>query len=90
MTLLRDAVTPMDLNTALATRQELLDVAHDLVREFEGRVPAGSVLRCVVRCRDELVQASVRDGLAAAVHGMAGSRLRLRTGEVPTCRPATP
>ena len=65
----------MDLLTA---RHALLDVTHDLVVEHEGRVPAGSVIRCVARCRDELVLMGLRDGLVEAVEAMARRRLRDR------------
>jgi hypothetical protein len=80
--LLRDDVTPLDPRQALAAREHLLDVSHDLVREFEGRLAAGSVIRCVVHCRDELVRTGVRHGLVEAVHAMARTRLRLRVGDV--------
>ena len=61
-----------------AARQALLDVTHGLVREYEGDVPAGSVIRCVVRCRDELLLLGLREGLVDAVDAMARRRLEAR------------
>lgn len=61
-------------------RQELLDVTEDLVTAFPD-VPAGSVIRCVARCRDELLAMGVRDGLGIATMAMAGRRLELRSSE---------
>jgi hypothetical protein len=42
-----------------------------LVAEFSDRLPAGSVIRCVARCRESLSGMGVRDGLVLAVEGMA-------------------
>jgi hypothetical protein len=83
MTVLQPALTPpADASSVLATRDRLLDVAHELVREFDVDLPAGSVVRCVVRCRDELLRAGVREGLVEAVHAMARTRLRMRSGQL--------
>lgn len=62
------------MNT-LETRRALLDMTHDLVRQYEGRLPAGSVIRCVARCREELMVMGVRDGLGVALEAMARHRL---------------
>ncbi len=62
-----------------AVRQELLEVTERLVREHD-EVPAGSVIRCVARCRDELLALGLRAGLVEAVEAMARRRLRDRTG----------
>lgn len=56
--------------------QELVGVTTELVREFGGVLEQGSVVRCVDRCRDELVRAGVSAGLPTALTAMA--RLRLR------------
>jgi hypothetical protein len=66
----------------VAARHELLDMTHRLVREHEQNLPAGSVIRCVSRCRDELVQMGVRDGLVAAVEAMSRRRLMDRVAPV--------
>lgn len=47
-----------------------------LVQEFNDILPAGSVLRCVVRCREELILLGVSDGLLEAVSAMARRRLQ--------------
>lgn len=60
------------------TRPELLDLTEGLVQEHAGLLPAGAVIRCVARCRDELVLMGVRDGLPDAVAAMARGRLRRR------------
>lgn len=59
-------------------RAQLVDAAHDLVREFEGYLPAGAVLRCMTRCRNELLLAGVRAGLPDAAADLARARLRDR------------
>ncbi|WP_461021833.1 hypothetical protein [Thalassiella azotivora] len=59
----------------VAERQELLRRTELLVRELSGRVSAGAVISCVVRCADELVRLGVRSGLADAVEAMARARL---------------
>lgn len=41
-----------------------------LIAEF-AHLPAGSVIRCVARCRESLSGLGVRDGLLPAVEGMA-------------------
>jgi hypothetical protein len=53
-------------------------MTHRLVREHEQQLPAGSVIRCVARCCDELVQMGVRVGLVDAVEAMSRRRLRDR------------
>jgi hypothetical protein len=62
----------------VTVRHELLDMTHRLVREHEQQLPAGSVIRCVARCCDELVQMGVRVGLVDAVEAMSRRRLRDR------------
>lgn len=64
----------MDVRIA---RRELLEVTHQLVQEHD-QLPAGSVIRCVTRCRDELLLMGMRDGLVVAVEAMARRRLRAR------------
>lgn len=51
-----------------------MEATTRLVREHDA-LPAGSVIRCVGRCHDELVRAGVRQGLAHAVEAMARRRL---------------
>ena len=63
---------------SVTTRHALLDMTHQLVREHEQQLAAGSVIRCVARCCDELMQMGVRDGLVDAVQAMSRSRLRNR------------
>lgn len=61
----------------VAERRALLRRTELLVRELEP-VPAGVVIACVVRCRDELMRAGVRTGLAVAAESMARARLERR------------
>ncbi len=70
---------------ALAVRRKLLELTERLVEEHN-EVPAGSVIRCFARCRDELLGAGVRSGLVDAVEAMARHRLRVRSGPVPPQR----
>lgn len=65
------------------SREQVADVTGRLAREFEGVLAPGSVLRCVARCREELVRAGVRDGLEPALEAMAGLRLRHRASGQP-------
>lgn len=56
-------------------RRHLTDVTEVLVREAYPLRSAGTVISCVLRCRDELLRAGVRAGLADAAESMARSRL---------------
>ena len=58
-------------------REQLRSVTASLIAEFAGDVPAGAVIRCVARARDELLRSGVDTGLPAAAEAMA--RLKLRT-----------
>jgi hypothetical protein len=58
-----------------AAQQDLLEVTSSLIAEFAGRLPAGTVIRCIARARQQLLGAGVRSGLTAAALSMA--RLRL-------------
>lgn len=49
--------------------------AAALIAEFGGQLPPGQVLTCIVRCRESLRRAGVRDGLATATAAMARARL---------------
>lgn len=65
------------MDRALQLRDErasLLESSQELVDEFSA-LPAGHVIACLVRCRDELERAGVRDGLATATIAMARTRL---------------
>ena len=52
-----------------ATRQDLREVTTILIAEFAGRLPAGTVIRCVARAREQFV------GFRGA--GWVGSRGRV-------------
>lgn len=56
-------------------RRHLTDVTEVLVREAYPLRSAGTVITCVMRCRDELLRAGVRAGLADAAESMARARL---------------
>jgi hypothetical protein len=62
----------------LHERRELLSRTESLIREFAPGTSAGVVIATVSRCRDELVRAGVRSGLAEAAESMARSRLHAR------------
>jgi hypothetical protein len=76
-------------------RRELVRLTEELVTEFDGLLPAGSVVRCVVRSRDQLLRIGIRDGLEIAVEAMARRRLldRLPTRQAdraPACASPSP
>ena len=58
-----------------ATREDLRDITSSLIAEFAGRLPAGTVIRCVARAREQLLSSGMRSGLAVAVESMARVRL---------------
>lgn len=65
------------MDRALQLRDErasLLRSSQELVDEFTW-LPAGHVIACMVRCRDELERMGVRDGLATATIAMTRTRL---------------
>ena len=64
----------------LPSRQGVLDITDRLVSEFAGAAPAGSVLRCVARCRQEAIRAGLR---SEAVEALARHRLELRRTRYP-------
>ena len=55
---------------------ELVALTESLIAEYSGRIPAGTVIRCVAQAREQLLRAGVRAGLAAAVESMTHIRLR--------------
>ncbi len=59
-------------------REEVLAMSERLVAEYAGQVPAGSVLRYVARCHEQLRLAGVDDGLVAAIE----DAVRLRLADV--------
>lgn len=59
-------------------RKDLLVRTEALIREFHPVLSAGAVITTVTRCRDELVKAGVRAGLATAAESMARVRLQDR------------
>jgi hypothetical protein len=54
-----------------ATVQEVREVTTSLLAEVAGLLPAGTVIRCVARAREQLLGAGVRAGLAVAVESLA-------------------
>jgi len=74
----------------VSERKDLLVRTERLVREFHPSMSAGAVIATVTRCRDELVRAGVRAGLATAAETMARARLqRGQSGQEPP-RPTVP
>ena len=53
-----------------AARRDLNDATARLVADFS-TLPAGTVIGCVGRAREELLRAGVREGLAVATESMA-------------------
>lgn len=68
--------------------KDLLQRTEELVREFQPRLPAGTVIRTVTRCRDELLRSGVRRGLAGAAEDLARNQLRGLLGAGPHTVPA--
>ena len=58
-----------------ARRAELRKLTDELIAEFSGTVPAGTVMRVVARVREELQRCGVRVDLAAATEAAARSQL---------------
>jgi hypothetical protein len=56
--------------------RELRARTEVLVAELSSRVPAGVVIATMTRCREELLRAGVREGLAAATEELARARLQ--------------
>jgi hypothetical protein len=72
------------LDARKAAQIDLYGVIDDLIRDFDGLIPAGAVIAQVTLCREHLLRAGIRAGLAAATEAMARSRLQ---GEVGNRRP---
>jgi hypothetical protein len=67
--------------------KDLLARTETLIREFQPSLSAGTVVTTVLGCRNELMHAGVRRGLAIAAEAMARSRLQSRTSR--TKEPST-
>lgn len=63
------------VETRSVARQDLVEMTMSLIAEFADVLPAGTVIRCVARVRDQLLGAGVRAGLVVAAESTA--RLRL-------------
>lgn len=57
------------------SKTALLHVVERLTQEYEGVVPAGSVMRCVAGCVDDLQGSGLDGGLPEAVERLARVRL---------------
>lgn len=68
----------MTVQELVGERRDVRERGELLVREFHPALSAGTVLTVVAACREELVHAGVRAGLATAVEAMARARLRAR------------
>jgi hypothetical protein len=60
------------------THSEIVAMTENLIAEYAGRVPAGRVIACVARSREQLLQSGVRDGLVPATEAAARVRLSAR------------
>lgn len=57
-------------------RDEMLAMTQQLIVEYAGRIPAGSVIRMVARCRVDAMRAGTRlESLTATVRAAAQARL---------------
>ena len=79
----RRAHTQNALSARHAAYAELLQMTEALIAEYAGQVPAGRVLSCVARCREELLRAGVRAGLVTATEAAA----RVRLAAINSARP---
>ena len=73
-----------------ATHRDMMVLSMSLTAEFSGRVPAGTVIRCVAQAREQLLASGVRAGLVAAVESMTRTRLELLAPTEGTSTAATP
>lgn len=65
---------PGDHLTVPRDQLALLGVVERLVSEYDGVLPAGTVMRSVIHCREDLDECGFT-GLAAAVEDLARRRL---------------
>lgn len=72
--------------TVVAERKALLTRTEALVREFHPVLPAGSVIRTVIRCRAELLRAGVRRGLARTTEARVRAQLAPTTASADRVR----
>ncbi len=75
----RGGVVEASASTVVQERRALLRRTEHLVHDLQP-LPAGVVIACVVRCRDELIRMGVRSGLAVASESMARARLMKEHG----------
>ncbi len=72
----------MPTRPALGQEQlTLVDVVERLVTEYDGALPAGTVMRFVAQCREELRGLEPSETLPAAVERLARRRLQSRLAE---------
>ncbi len=71
-----DSVAIPRLETRSYSRQDMRWVSDRLIAEFDGRLPAATVIRHVAGAREQLVALGLRAGLGYATEAMARSRLR--------------
>ncbi len=62
------------------SRSALLHVVERLTQEYEGVVTAGTVMRCVAGCLDDLQGSGLDGGLPEAVERLARVRLEQSAG----------
>ena len=73
--------------TKRANRALMRELTERLIIEMRDVAPAGSVIRTVARCQENLLSAGVRQGLVPATEAMARTRLRNGRGAlVGSCR----
>ncbi len=56
-------------------REQLLALTERLVAEYAETIPPTTVVRCVARCREQLLQSGVRHGLVAATEAAVRTQL---------------
>lgn len=61
-----------------AVHADMLAMTERLVAEYAGRLPAGTVIACVARSREQLLRSGVRNGLVPATEAATHIRLNAR------------
>ncbi len=56
-------------------REQMLALTERLVAEYAEVIPPGTVVRCVARCREQLLRSGVRHGLVPATEAAVRTAL---------------
>ena len=72
---------PLSPDQRRALHQEMEAMTESLIAEYSGRHPAGAVIRCVARCREQLLRGGVQRSLVPDTEAAARKVLQ-RTAPV--------